>query len=259
MTNVMKTLFCLLALAVAMPARAQSTTAIQSFSPLGEGIAWGTSGWTFQPLTNVAVTALGCWEETISGEPAPICVGLWAADGTLLASNTVSTNSTLTNEFWYEPINPVLLFTNQTYYLGAASPPGPIIIGAFAPGGGSGFVNMAPEIQLGMAVISTEVATTNQSLDFPEYMEYGPDSLFVGPSFQFQDGILPPVLNISPASNAVLISWSATYPNLVLQENNDLTTTNWLTTTNPVVPVGGQNQVLISSPWGNNFYRLESP
>jgi hypothetical protein len=97
-----------------------------------------------------------------------------------------------------------------------------------------------------------------QQRQIPETMQGGITSAFLAPNFQFQDGIVFPVLNVALASNDMLITWSATYPGLVLQENDDLTTTNWMTITNPIVQVGGQNQVLISSPIGNDFYRLES-
>lgn len=248
----MKTLFCLLLLASTLAANAQGTIALQSYGATDLGIALGTAGWSFQPLTNVSVTALGCFEYVVTNENNPIVVGLWAADGTMLASANVTTNSTSISAARYEPIDPVLLSTNQTYYLGAYSTSG-MIINVFASTEG-GFANMAPEIQLGQAVSST-----NAALAFPGMAIASPDSAVLAPNFEFQDGTLPPVLNIAPAGSDVLISWSATYTGYALQENSDLNTTNWMTTTNSVVTVGGQNQVLITSPAGNNFYRLQSP
>jgi hypothetical protein len=241
-------------LAATLAVNAQVTIALQSYIPTDEGGASGTVGWSFQPLTNVSVTALGCFDYIVSSQQqGPILVGLWAADGTLLASNTITTNSTLIGQAWYAPIDPVLLLTNQTYYLGAFPTSGGMVIQAYSPEDGPGYADMAPEIQLGMAVNSTNVGFT-----FPESIGGPPDSAIFAPNFEFQDGIVPPVLNITLAGNDVLISWSATYTGYALQANGDLTTTNWMTATNSVVTVGGQNQVLISSPAGNNFYQLKS-
>lgn len=248
----MKTLLFLLVLAAVRTAMAQDTVALQSYAFTDEGFARGTAGWTFQPLTNVSVTALGCFDYIVSNE-GPVSVGLWAADGTLLASNIVTTNSVLISAARYESINPVLLDSNETYYLGAFAQPGAMIIQAFAPGNGFGYVNMAPEIQLG-----TAVGSTNSVFTFPEAVGGPADSAIFAPNFEFQDGIVPPVLNIVLVSNDVLVSWSATYAGFGLQENGDLTNTNWMDVTNSVNVVGGGNQVLISSPDGNTFYRLYS-
>jgi hypothetical protein len=251
--RIVKTLFCLLILAATLAANAQDTIALQSYIPTDEGVASGIVGWSFRPLTNVSVTALGCFDYIVSNAPEPMLIGLWAADGTLLASNGISTNSILIDQTRYAPIEPVLLSTNQTYYLGAFPTSGGMVIEAFAPEDGPGYASMAPEIQLNTAVYSTNVSFT-----FPESIGGPPDSAIFAPNFEFQDGIVPPVLNITLAGNDVLISWSATYTSCALQENGDLTTTNWMTATNSVAAVGGQNQVLISSPATNNFYRLIS-
>lgn len=249
----MKTRVCLLVLAAALTARGQNIVALQSYAPTDEGFARGTAGWTFQPSTNVSVTALGCFDYILTNQPGPVSVGLWAADGTLLASGTVTTNSELTGQARYEPVNPVELLTDETYYLGAFASAGAMIIQAFAPGNGPGYVNMAPEIQLGTAVNST-----NAGFTFPQTLGGPPDSAIFAPNFQFRDGILPPVLTIAVSGNDVLVSWSITYADFALQRNDDLTTTNWIDVTNSVNVVGGENQVLISAPAGDDFYRLYS-
>lgn len=68
-----------------------------------------------------------------------------------------------------------------------------------------------------------------------------------------------PVLSISHSDNGVVISWLASFTNFVLQQNDDLTTTNWVNVANPVNMVDGLNQVIIAQPVGNNFYRLKAP
>jgi len=45
----------------------------------------------------------------------------------------------------------------------------------------------------------------------------------------------------------------------VLQQNSDLTTTNWLTVTNTPTVTNGQNQAILAPPGGSEFYRLEYP
>jgi len=67
-----------------------------------------------------------------------------------------------------------------------------------------------------------------------------------------------PALTIAPPRGGMVISWPAEFTGYVLQENNDFTSTNWADVTNSVTVVGEKNQVFISSPAGNNFYRLRS-
>lgn len=67
-----------------------------------------------------------------------------------------------------------------------------------------------------------------------------------------------PVLNITHSSNDVMISWPATFTGFVLQENSDLSSTNWVDVTNAVNKTTEEFQVFISSPPENDFYRLKS-
>ncbi len=67
-----------------------------------------------------------------------------------------------------------------------------------------------------------------------------------------------PALTIAHSGGGVIVSWPAAFTGYVLQENSDLSSTNWVDVTNSVNVVGGENQVLISSPADNNFYRLKS-
>ncbi len=68
-----------------------------------------------------------------------------------------------------------------------------------------------------------------------------------------------PVLSISHTDSGVVISWPGSFTNFILQQNNDLTTTNWVNVANPVSGIDGQNQVIISQPAGSGFYRLKTP
>jgi len=69
-----------------------------------------------------------------------------------------------------------------------------------------------------------------------------------------------PLLSVFVTStNSVIISWPAPSTGFSLQQNSNLSTTNWSTVTNAVENMGGNNQVRIAPPLGNRFYRLVFP
>jgi hypothetical protein len=70
-----------------------------------------------------------------------------------------------------------------------------------------------------------------------------------------------PLLNIAPSSNNLAFSWVVPSTNFVLQQNSDLTTTNWTDLINaPVLNLTNlQNQVSLPLSAGNAFYRLKTP
>ncbi len=68
-----------------------------------------------------------------------------------------------------------------------------------------------------------------------------------------------PSLSLAVVSPGVLIlSWPTNAASFVLQQNTDLTLTNWGTVTNAVTTVGGQNQVTIQTLGERGFFRLKS-
>ena len=70
-----------------------------------------------------------------------------------------------------------------------------------------------------------------------------------------------PLLNIAQTEGGQGLSWLIPSTNFVLQQNHDLSTTNWTDVTNaPVLNLTNlQNQVILS-PFGSNaFYRLKTP
>lgn len=69
-----------------------------------------------------------------------------------------------------------------------------------------------------------------------------------------------PVLSIMNSNNIVVVSWSASFTNFVLQQSRNLTATNWTDVTNSlsVNVVSGQNEVTLPSTMTNNFFRLSS-
>jgi hypothetical protein len=183
-SEAMKTFICLLTLATALTANAQNTEAYQNFIPGGYpnnivGYTARTVGWSFQPLTDVSVTALGSFDFVVTGQ-GPIAVGLWSADGTLLASNTITSDSTLVNECRYEAIPAVQLSLNQTYIVGAHVISGDTMV-FYVDDPNNGTVIMAPEIQLGTAATSSTAG-----FNFPDSIEIPSGYVFLAPNFEFQ-------------------------------------------------------------------------
>jgi hypothetical protein len=67
-----------------------------------------------------------------------------------------------------------------------------------------------------------------------------------------------PVLSITRIENGVAVSWPAIFTGFVLQENNDLSTSNWVDLGYPSKKVGDLNQVLVPQPAASHFFRLRS-
>lgn len=64
-----------------------------------------------------------------------------------------------------------------------------------------------------------------------------------------------PKLTITRSGNSVVISWPYPSTGWTLQQNSDLTTANW-STTSGVSNDGTSNFIIISSPTGQLFFRL---
>jgi hypothetical protein len=60
-------------------------------------------------------------------------------------------------------------------------------------------------------------------------------------------------------TNTVVVAWPAPSTGWTLQLNTDLLSGMWLTSSNTVNAVSGQNQVILAPSIGNQFYRLHSP
>ena len=69
-----------------------------------------------------------------------------------------------------------------------------------------------------------------------------------------------PLLRIMPTTtNAVVVAWPAPSSGFKLQYNADLSTTNWADVGQVPAVVGGENQIIVSPPAGNYFFRLKWP
>jgi len=70
----------------------------------------------------------------------------------------------------------------------------------------------------------------------------------------------PPRLSIElTATNTVVVSWPSPSAGFALQQNTDLSTTNWLPVATTPVVVGGENQVTLPATPPRNFFRLRTP
>ena len=58
-------------------------------------------------------------------------------------------------------------------------------------------------------------------------------------------------------TNTILVAWPASAPPYALQQNPDLSTSNWGGVTNNQVVNSTENQVIFSLPAGNRFFRLQ--
>jgi hypothetical protein len=65
-------------------------------------------------------------------------------------------------------------------------------------------------------------------------------------------------LNLGPTNGSLAFSWTIPSTNFVLQQNLDLTTTNWVTLTNtPALNLTNlQNQICLSPTNSSAFFRL---
>lgn len=60
-------------------------------------------------------------------------------------------------------------------------------------------------------------------------------------------------------TNTVLVAWPSSATSFNLQQQSVLGNPTWSPVTNSVNVVGSENQVIISPPVGNRFYRLKNP
>jgi len=107
-------------LLLAVGVRAQGTfTAFQPSPDSAYGVGYtanSTIGWQFSVSQGISVTSLGCYDAGESpGAPPTVEVGLWAGNGTVLASADVEANPDGES---FASISPVLLQPGDLYFIG---------------------------------------------------------------------------------------------------------------------------------------------
>ena len=75
----------------------------------------------------------------------------------------------------------------------------------------------------------------------------------------FEVTLSPAPLSIALSNANVAVSWPSPPGSFGLEQNTDLTTTNWTIVTNMPAVVNGQNQVLLPAQSSNQFFRLQYP
>src|SRR5262245_39389204 len=85
-----------------------------------------TCGFAFTATQDITVQALGQWDDNLDGLLTNASVGLWSADGTLLASVVVSggVSVPLNHGYRFVSIAPVQLVAGRQYVIGSAFPGG---------------------------------------------------------------------------------------------------------------------------------------
>lgn len=70
----------------------------------------------------------------------------------------------------------------------------------------------------------------------------------------------PPILAVAPTgTNTLVLSWPYPSPGFILQQNSDLSSTNWMKVTDAGSVVAGYHHVPISPGPGIDFFRLIHP
>jgi hypothetical protein len=60
-------------------------------------------------------------------------------------------------------------------------------------------------------------------------------------------------------TNTAIVSWPSPAPGFILQQNSNLTTTNWSSAPEPITDDGTSNYVIVNPQSGSRFYRLFKP
>jgi hypothetical protein len=75
----------------------------------------------------------------------------------------------------------------------------------------------------------------------------------------FEVSLPPAALGLARTGTNLALTWPSPPGGFVLQQNSNLTTTNWLTVTNLPAFTNGLNQIILSPSTSNQFFRLQYP
>ena len=183
----MKFWLSIITLAATWSAWAQgSSEAIVSYTYTVSGTANAAAGWTFQTAATIAVTDLGCFADVFVNNPSlsAVQVGLWAPDGTLLASDSVSPTNALVNQTRYGSITPTVLSPGIVYSVGVY---GGGTIGLDIPGlSASDSISNSPTIIVGGLALATS------GFSYPMALSGTQGAIYGGPNFRYQGAVPEP-------------------------------------------------------------------
>ena len=250
----MRYLLSIAMLATAWTAGAQGTTAaIQAYAANGVVGLFDsqTAGWTFQVAAPITITELGCLADFFPHNPAAtqIRVGLWASDGSRLASTSITPGSTLRDQTRYEAVAPLSLTPGQTYQIGAYWAEGLFSLDAAFPLYGGTVTPATTILLLGSAL-------GDGGYTAPLTEAGGDGGAYLGPNFLFQS---QPKLAIRLATaNQLRLSWPTAYTGYTLQAKLGLFGT-WVNAVTPAtLPAIIGNEYVVFDILGSvlKFYRL---
>ena len=197
----MKAAFCsAIVLALVAVQGAQAKQAISHFTKGTGGYVTGTAGWSFQTLDPISVTSLGCFDYVLSNQN-PVTIGLWDSGGNLLASSTITLGSHEDNDARYETIPALSLAANSTYWIGAHSSDGFLLVNAAGPDDIGGSISLSSGLGLSKAAFG------GSGFTFPT-LDAGPDgSAYLAPNFQFEPVPEPSTVVLGAAGMLFLLFW----------------------------------------------------
>ena len=246
----MKLLLSITALAAACAAALAQPglEAVRGYSDNFSAFVTTTAGWTFQTSKPVTVTALGCFADVFVNNPivSLIQVGLWDDSGSLVASNSISSDSPLYGQTRYKPVAEVTLASGRIYHLGAYNPEGTLgldVAGVVA----GGVVTTSAEIILRGAALAAA------GFSSPAELTGTTGSLYAGPNFLFQ---AQPRIRIQLwTSGQVRLSWPTAFTGYALQSKSSLSG-GWGGAGLTITVVGSENVAFDTIGPGPKYYRL---
>lgn len=178
---------------------------------------YGTVGWEFTPSSDVWVGELGFFDMDLDGLNRAHEIGIWDDSEQLLVSATVGTLGTLSGEYRYVSVQPILLQAGESFVIGATVPMSQMY-SVYTLSSDDFYPSTSVEIVPGNIVSSPGIDLAHMNR-FAEYDPYGPLT-FPGqhkPSFTVP--ILPGV-----TSEPTTISYYFVAPNFTFTEVPEPTT-----------------------------------
>jgi hypothetical protein len=194
---------------------------------------------------------------TINATPAVGYAFASWKQGAAVFSTSPNLNLTLTN---HTALTASFVAKTNTIAATAAPIAGGSITGAGVVGNGA-TVTLTAIPALGYAFTNWTLggapAGTNNPVTFEAFNDYAFVADFIAVSVPV---VAPPQLAIVTSSpGALVLRWPTNAPGFVLEQNSDLTSTNWMTFVGPPTVVVTNFQVTISTRTGRGFFRLAKP
>jgi hypothetical protein len=183
----MKILPFIAALAITCSPWAQGASeAILDYTQSAIAPVSSTAGWTFETTANLMALDLGCFTNVFFGNPSvtDVEVGLWASDGSLLASAIIDQNSsTLFGHSLYAAITPLLLSPGEIYHLGIFALPGGNL---YLDAATAGDFSPSPDISIRGTALAAD------GFAFPVETQPLDGAIYAGPNLLYEGGVPEP-------------------------------------------------------------------